>query len=126
MEYTRISILSTLFLGFVPFISGTVLGQQGPTVEQTYALVGFGGVIFGLAHVESDGKNLSVQISTPLVPSENREFEAWLLDDLRPGSEYYQSLGPINQNGTLNYDNFLMNPYTFTHIMVTSEPENRS
>ena len=124
MKYNSISLFFILFIGLVPLIWVTVLGQDESPVEQTYVLMGFGGKVFGLAQVEADGRNLSVHISTPYVPSENREFEAWLIDDLRPGSGYYQSLGPITQNGTLSYENDLMNPYTFTHITVTSEPAN--
>ncbi|MDX1373133.1 MAG: hypothetical protein R3321_11715, partial [Nitrososphaeraceae archaeon] len=52
------------------------------------------------------------------------EFEAWLVDDSGPGSGYYLSLGAINEDGTLNFTGYLMNAYTYTHIQVTSEPEN--
>lgn len=124
MKYIQTIALSTLFMGMMSLLGEYAFAQQPEPVEQTYALIGYGGIVFGLANVEVDGKHLSIDISTAYTPNANKEFEAWLVDDFFEGSGYSLSLGAINSNGTLKFDQNMMNPYTYTHLQVTSEPEN--
>ena len=126
MEYIKAIVLSALILSSLSSISGTSLGQLAIPTERTLAIIGSNGLLFGLSEIETDGKNLSVEISTAFAPDEDREFEAWLVDDKRGGSAYYLNLGAINENGTLNYNEHLMNPNTYTHLEITSEPANDS
>lgn len=116
--------LLSLFVSSAFLTAGNAFGQSGQIKQGTLAIVGYGGLVFGLANVESDGKNLSIKISTPYVPPKGEEFEAWLVDDSRRGSGYSLSLGAINEDGTLNYTGHLINAYTYTHIQITTEPKN--
>ena len=125
MKYIKSVALLAILLSSVSLISGTsIFGQLAIPSERTLAIIGYDGLLFGLSEVETDGKNLSIEIATPFVPSEDQEFEAWLVDDKRGGSAYYLNLGAINENGTLNYNEHLINPITYTHLEITSEPAN--
>jgi hypothetical protein len=125
MKYIATIALSAMLISSILLISGgTAFAQQGQMNQGTLAIITVDGLVGGLADVVSDGKNLSVEISTPYVPDPDKEFEAWLVDDKRGGSAYYLNLGTINENGTLNYNEHLMNPYTYTHLEITSEPKN--
>ena len=124
MKNIKSIVLAALVLGSISLISGTVYGQLASPTESTLAIVGSGGLLFGLAEISTDGKNLSVEVATPFAPDEGQEFEAWLVDDLRGGSAYYLNLGALNENGTLNYNEHLIAPVTYTHLEITSEPAN--
>ncbi len=125
MEYIKSVALLAILLSSVSLISGTaIFGQLAIPSERTLAIIGYDGLFFGLSEVKTDGKNLSIEIATPFVPSEGKEFEAWLVDDKRGGSAYYLNLGALNENGTLNYNEHLINPNTYTHLEITSEPAN--
>jgi hypothetical protein len=125
MEYIKPVVFLVLLLGSISLISGSVIfGQLAIPSERTLAIIGYDGLLFGLSEVKTDGRNLSVEVATPFVPDEDKEFEAWLVDDKRGGSAYYLNLGALNENGTLNYNEHLMSPYTYTHLEITSEPAN--
>ncbi|MGZ5509329.1 MAG: hypothetical protein ACXWFC_02495 [Nitrososphaeraceae archaeon] len=124
MEYIKAIVLSALFMISISLISGTSFGQLAIPTERTLAIIGSDGLLFGLSEIETDEKNLSVEIATPFAPDEDQEFEAWFVDDKRGGSAYYLNLGAINENGTLNYNEHLINPLTYTHLEITSEPAN--
>ncbi len=124
MEYIKAIVLSALFMSSISLISGTSFGQLAIPTERTLAIIGSDGLLFGLSEIETDGKNLSVEIATHFAPDEDQEFEAWFVDDKRGGSAYYLNLGAINENGTLNYNEHLINPLTYTHLEITSEPAN--
>jgi cellulase/cellobiase CelA1 len=49
-------------------------------------------------------------------------FEAWLTDGNYAASGYPLSLGQFIRDGTLSYNENLVNSYTFTDITVTMEP----
>jgi hypothetical protein len=46
-------------------------------------------------------------------------FEGWLVD--AGGSEYKLSLGQF-RNGTLDFSQYMVNPYTYKNFEVTEEP----
>ena len=52
-------------------------------------------------------------------PGEGNVFEGWLVD--AGGSEYKLSLGQFS-NGTLNFTQNMVNPYTYKNFEVTEEP----
>ena len=54
---------------------------QNPTKCQTNALIGVGGVIFGVANVCTDGYTINVDLATNYLPKEDWVFNAWLVDD---------------------------------------------
>ena len=59
---------------------------QNPTKCQTNALIGLGGVIFGIANVCTDGYTINVDLTTNYLPKEDWVFNAWLVDDSGGGS----------------------------------------
>ena len=66
------------------------------------------------AHVLSITANMSSQ------PTNGTVYEGWLVDD--GGSGYKLSLGEFTKNGTLTYQDQMVNPYTYTQFIVTEEP----
>jgi hypothetical protein len=69
-------VLTTLAL----LVSSSALvktyAQLEPTKCQTNALIGYGGSIFGLANVCTNGNKINVDISTNYVPQSGKVFEA--------------------------------------------------
>src|ERR687898_810381 len=60
------------------------------------------------------------QISGPITAAEGGNvFEGWLVD--AGGSEYKLSLGQF-RNGTLDFSQYMVNPYTYKNFEVTEEP----
>jgi hypothetical protein len=53
-------------------------------------------------------------------PAQGKVFEGWLVD--AGGSEYQLSLGEFQNDGTLHYQESLVNPYTYSQFVVTEEP----
>ena len=53
-------------------------------------------------------------------PGEGKVFEGWFVDD--GGSGYKLSLGEFSKNGTLTFNEQMVNPYTYTQFIVTEEP----
>ena len=47
-------------------------------------------------------------------------YEGWFVD--AGGSGYKLSLGEFGKNGTLQFDQQMVNPYTYTQFIVTEEP----
>ena len=66
---------------------------QNPTKCQTNALIGVGGVIFGVANVCTDGHTINVDLATNYLPKEDWVFNAWLVDDAGNGSGYALVMG---------------------------------
>ncbi len=73
--------------------------QTKPIKCQTGALIGYGGTIFGLADVCTNGNLIDVDITTNYIPQPGKVFEAWLVDDLSKGSDYALSMGKILNSG---------------------------
>ena len=53
-------------------------------------------------------------------PTNGMVYEGWLVDD--GGSGYKLSLGEFLKNGTLTFNQHMVNPYTYTQFIVTEEP----
>ncbi|HEY7571786.1 MAG TPA: hypothetical protein VH796_10495 [Nitrososphaeraceae archaeon] len=96
--------------------------QIKPIKCQTGALIGYGGTIFGLADVCTNGNMVDVGITTNYVPQPGKVFEAWLVDDFSKGSDYALSMGKILNSGILRFHEVMNNPTTYTDIVVTQEP----
>jgi hypothetical protein len=87
--------------------------QSKPIKCQTGALIGYGGTIFGLADVCTNGNS---------IPQPGKVFEAWLVDDFSKGSDYALSMGKILNSGGLGFQEVMNNATTYTDIVVTQEP----
>jgi hypothetical protein len=96
--------------------------QTKPIKCQTGALIGYGGTIFGLADVCTNGNLIDVDITTNYIPQPGKVFEAWLVDDLSKGSDYALSMGKILNSGSLRFQEVMNNAITYTDIVVTQEP----
>jgi len=57
--------------------------QSKPIKCQTGALIGYGGTIFGLADVCTNGNLIDVDLTTNYIPQPGKVFEAWLVDDFQ-------------------------------------------
>jgi hypothetical protein len=115
-----------LALGSIVVIQGTTSLQTATAQEgmktQKGVILGYGGMVFGIVNVASNGHSLKVSAVTDLVPYEDRVFEAWLVDGNYAASGYPLSLGQFVRDGSLSYNENLVNAYTFTDIAVTMEP----
>jgi hypothetical protein len=121
----RVAIAIMLSFGGAWIITGS--SQQVATAQegmsgQDGVLIGYGGQIFGLVNVESNGHSTKISAATDLIPKSNMVFEAWLTDGNYAASGYPLSLGQFIRDGTLSYNENLVNAFTFTDITVTMEP----
>jgi hypothetical protein len=93
-----------------------------PIKCQSGALIGYGGTIFGLADVCTNGNLINVDLTTNYLPQPGKVFEAWLVDDLSKGSDYALSMGKILNSGILRFHEIMNNATTYTDIVVAQEP----
>jgi hypothetical protein len=115
-----------LALGGMMFVTNSVqiaVAQEGMGSQQG-VIIGYGGQVFGVANVASNGHTMRVSAVTDLVPKQDMVFEAWLVDGNYAASGYPLSLGQFIKDGTLAFDENMVNSYTYTDIMVTMEPRN--
>jgi hypothetical protein len=97
-------------------------GQSEPVKCQTNALIEYGGLVFGLADVCTNGTAIDVNLVTNYLPHSGKVFEAWLVDDTHAGSGYALSMGKFLNTGTLKFHEVMNNARTYTDIVVTQEP----
>jgi len=81
----------------------------------------FGGEKMGTISVDSDGNKTNIVADLNESPGEGKAFEGWLVD--AGGSGYKLSVGQFS-NGTLNFTQNMVNPYTYKNFEVTEEPDN--
>ncbi len=79
----------------------------------------FGGEKMGTVTVDSDGRRTNVSADINTTPNEGNVFEGWLVDT--EGSGYKLSLGQF-RNGTLDFSQYMVNPYTYKNFELTEEP----
>jgi hypothetical protein len=118
-----IGIIFALLI-FVAF--GTVPIQSGyaQNTDQTNIIVGPTAEVFGFTNIQSDGNSLSIRGTANYIPPEGTVFEVWLADGGSGGSGFTQNIGQIKEDLTFSYDAYLVNPFTYTDLFVTIEPEN--
>jgi hypothetical protein len=111
-------------VGISTSVSADAYAQAEQTKCQTGALIGYGGIIFGLANVCTNGYTINVDLATDYIPASGKVFEAWLVDDYYGGSGYALSMGKISKSGTLEFQETMTNAKTYTDIVITLEPDN--
>jgi hypothetical protein len=79
----------------------------------------FGGEKVGTISIDSTGRRTNVSADINDSPGEGNVFEGWLVD--AGGSGYKLSLGQF-RNGTLDFSQYMLNPYTYKNFEVTEEP----
>ena len=94
---------------------------QNNTGDITAASEGqpFGGEKMGTVTIDSDGRRTNVSADINASPNEGNVFEGWLVD--AEGSGYKLSLGQF-RNGTLDFSQYMVNPYTYKNFELTQEP----
>ena len=124
-KITKITI-GTIFALLIFVAFGTVPVQSGyaQVSSQTNIMVGPNAEVFGFADIVSDGHSLSIKGLANYLPPQGQVFEVWLLDAGYGTSGYPLSIGQIKEDLTFSYDAYLVNPYTYTDMFVTVEPEN--
>ena len=124
-KITKITIgtISALLI-FVAF--GTIPIQSGyaQLSSQTDIIVGPNAEVFGFVDIQSDGHSLNIDGLANYLPPSGQVFELWLLDAGYGTSGYPLSIGQIRNDLTFSYEAYLVNPYTYTDLFVTIEPEN--
>lgn len=117
-----IFVIAALSLVGTSSLLANAYAQSEQTKCQTGALIGYGGTVFGLANVCTDGYTINVDIATNYQPQSGKVFEAWLVDDYYEGSGYALSMGKILASGTLGFQQIMTNAKTYTDIVITQEP----
>ena len=79
----------------------------------------FGGEKMGTVTIDSDGRRTNVSADINASPNEGNVYEGWLVD--AEGSGYKLSLGQF-RNGTLDFSQYMVNPYTYKNFELTEEP----
>jgi hypothetical protein len=79
----------------------------------------FGGEKVGTISIDSTGRRTNVSADINDSPGEGNVFEGWLVD--AGGSGYKLSLGQF-RNGTLDFSQYMVNPYTYKNFEVSEEP----
>jgi len=79
----------------------------------------FGGQQIGTVSIDTTGRRTTVGADINDMPGEGNVFEGWLVDT--GGSGYKLSLGQF-RDGTLDFSQYIVNPYTYNNFEVTEEP----
>jgi hypothetical protein len=117
-----ITLVAALGLALAPSALVNVQAQAEATKCQTGALIGYGGTVFGVANVCTNGYTINVDLATNYLPKEGWVFNAWLVDDSYEGSGYPLVMGKVLNTGTLSFDEIQTNARTWTDIVVTQQP----
>ena len=79
----------------------------------------FGGQEMGTVSIDSTGRRTNISADLNDLPEEGSVFEGWLVDTGASG--YKLSLGQF-RNGTLDFSQYMVNPYTYNNFEITEEP----
>jgi hypothetical protein len=83
---------------------------------------GFGDEKIGTVSIDTTGNKTAISSDvTAAQPKQDKVFEGWLVD--AGGSNYKLSLGQY-ENGHLQFNENMVNPYTYKQFIVTEEPQN--
>jgi hypothetical protein len=108
--------------GGIPiFFQGQIAEAQEISGDITAPAEGqpFGGETMGTVSIDSTGRRTNISADLNDMPEEGNVFEGWLVD--AGGSGYKLSLGQF-RNGTLDFSQYMVNPYTYNNFEVTEEP----
>ena len=117
-----ITLIAALGLAIAPSALANVHAQAEANKCQTGALIGYGGTVFGVANLCTNGYTINVDLATNYQPKEGWVFNAWLVDDSYEGSGYPLVMGKVLSPGTLSFDEIQTNARTWTDIVVTQQP----
>lgn len=115
------TILASLI--FVAISAFPIPSGYAQSIDQSNIIVAPTGDVFGFVDIKSDGHSLDIKGLSNYLPPSGNVFEAWLLDGGSGASGYPLSIGEFTDNLTLSYDANLVNPFTYTDLFVTIEPQ---
>jgi anti-sigma-K factor RskA len=115
-------ILSVTAAAMLVSTGGGMMTANAVSLSQTGVLIGYGGQIFGLVDVSSDGHQTDIKVASNYLPPSGKTYEVWMVDGNYYASGYPLSLGQIDSSGSLKFTENMMNAYTYTDILVTVEP----
>jgi hypothetical protein len=122
-KLVSVSVLTILAIGLIkiPSFNTYIAEAQQMTGDITAPSDGnpFGGQKMGTITIDSNGRRTNVTADLNASPKDGNVFEGWLVD--AGGSGYKLSLGQF-RNGTLNFSEYMVNPYTYKNFEVTEEP----
>jgi len=113
---TSIALLLTLVATTVPLAHAQMtLDITKPSGDKPY-----GGDKLGTVLIVPKEHLVSVLANMSAPPAQGKVYEGWFVDD--GGSGYKLSLGEFSKNGTLAFNQQMVNPYTYTQFILTEEP----
>ena len=84
----------------------------------------FGGDVVGSFEIEWDGNELEIEVEVDISAPDGYVLEGWLVDLRAPGDPNYKlSLGQL-EDGELEFEQNMVNPFTYTLLVITMEPAN--
>ncbi len=111
-----LAIVATLFAA----VQQTQAQQINIDVTKASGDKPFGGEKIGTVSITPEGHTVLLVANLTSGPSAGKVYEGWIVD--AGGSGYKLSLGEFAKNGTLQFNQQMVNPYTYTQFMVTEEP----
>jgi hypothetical protein len=117
---TIVLLVVVSMAGSLIFAASEAYAQLSQDVTKAVDGKATGGEKIGTLTITPDEHNIQIvaNISTP--PTEGKVYEGWIVDS--GGSEYKLSLGEFQKNGTLQFRETMVNPYTYSQFIVTEEP----
>ena len=122
-SYTSKVFLLLISVSIAAILSfGLPVAQAQQTHDVTRATEGkaTGGEKMGTVTIVPAEHIVHIVANMTSPPAQDKVFEGWVVDS--GGSEYKLSLGEFSKNGTLQYRETMVNPYTYTQFIVTEEP----
>src|SRR5262245_32886990 len=107
MKNTTVLVLGIIAAAVMISIVGGMKIANAAT--QAGALVGYGGQIFGLIDIDSDGHKTNINIASDYLPPADKVYEAWLVDGNYYASGYPLSLGQLDLAGNLKFTEDMVN-----------------
>lgn len=125
MQKNRFPFYGIVIASVLLMTVGTQSAYAAPTtldVNRDEGPVGsggeFGGEKIGTVTYEANNNMVNITSDITATPAEGSTFEAWLVDT---GSGYKLSLGNV-VNGSLQFDQSMVYPYTYSQFIITEEP----
>src|SRR5215208_5256782 len=110
MKFSIVAVLITSVIGLALILLPFENVQATGTTEQTQTgvLVGYGGQLFGVTDISTNGHAIELNIATDFLPPPGKVFEAWLVDGGGGASGYPLSLGQLFASGTLKFNGHMV------------------
>lgn len=101
-------------------IGNFVFAQKTLDLKAPVGNEAFGGEQKGTVLIFPKEHSLNIVANMTTPPKEGTVFEGWLADV--GGLDFKMSVGEFSKNGILDYTATMVNPYTYTQLLVTEEP----